>query len=91
MIATSDKISSIIKRSILSVCILALIVGLPVLYQFLKLSAMSHVEDEARTIMRVAQAMRTYTSTTIAPVIIQLVSMNSKRDTHSFSKSIVLK
>ena len=72
MIFKSNSISGIVRRAVFLVFVGALVFGSAVFYLFYSAASMRHVEDEARAILRLAQATRQFTAEEITPLVTQM-------------------
>lgn len=66
---SATSISGIVRRATLLVFTFALIVGSATFYLFFNAASMRHVEGEARALLGLAMASRSYTSENITPLL----------------------
>lgn len=72
MAVSAPSISSIVRRATLLVFAVALVVGSATFYLFFSAASMRHVEDEARALLGLAVASRSYTINHITPLLEEL-------------------
>ena len=72
MTTLTNSISSLVRRATVLVFVFALVVGSATFYFFFNAATMRHVEDEARTLLSLAMASRSYTIENISPLLSQL-------------------
>lgn len=68
----TDSISGLVRRATFLVFAFSLVLGSATFYFFFNAATMRHVEDEARTLLGLAMASRSYTIENITPLISQL-------------------
>lgn len=69
---SANSISNLVRRATFLVFAFALILGSATFYFFFNAATMRHIEDEARTLLGLAMASRTYTIENITPLLNQL-------------------
>lgn len=68
----TNSISGLVRRATFLVFAFAIVIGSLTFYFFFNAATMRHVEDEARTLLGLAMASRSYTINNITPLLEQL-------------------